>query len=102
LDAEQRLRVADRLEVVGQLAAGVAHDFNNLLFAIGGSLELIGSATRTNDRVQMLVERGRGAAERGSRLVSSLLGPVRPWCLSLYWGHDERNWLWRFDRCAMG
>jgi signal transduction histidine kinase len=73
LDAEQRLRVADRLEVVGQLAAGVAHDFNNLLFAIGGSLELIGSATRTNDRVQMLVERGRGAAERGSRLVSSLL-----------------------------
>jgi len=73
LDAEQRLRVADRLEVVGQLAAGVAHDFNNLLFAIGGSLELIGSATRTNDRVQVLIERAGGAVERGSRLVSSLL-----------------------------
>src|SRR4051794_20536027 len=44
-----------------------------VLFAIGGSLELIGSATRTNDRVQVLIERAGGAVERGSRLVSSLL-----------------------------
>jgi PAS domain S-box-containing protein len=37
---EQQLRVSQRLEAVGQLAAGIAHDFNNILTAITGNAKL--------------------------------------------------------------
>jgi signal transduction histidine kinase len=77
LKAEQQINVARRMEIVGQLAAGVAHDFNNLLMIVMGNLDLIARAAKDNQRVQMLVAPALQASRRGARLTSSLLAFAR-------------------------
>lgn len=67
-----------RLETVGQLAAGVAHDFGNYLFAIRGNLELIASAADDRDkRVQQLVEPALRLSHEATRLVQQLSSLAR-------------------------
>jgi PAS domain S-box-containing protein len=75
LDA--RLRQAQKMEAVGQLAAGVAHDFNNLLTVISGNLEFLrgdlpADLPADHPARQDAAEIGQ-AAERGRRLVRQLL-----------------------------
>lgn len=64
---------AQKMEVLGQLAAGVAHDFNNLLAVIGGNASLI-SETRNLDReVEECAREVTMAVECATSLTGQLL-----------------------------
>ncbi len=70
---EERLRQAQRMESIGNLAGGIAHDFNNILSPIIGMSELLledlppGSVTY--DNAQEILNAGK----RGSDLVKQIL-----------------------------
>jgi CheY-like chemotaxis protein len=72
--AEEELRHAQKLEVVGQLAGGIAHEFNNLIQAIEGytayAMEgLSPEESRYQDLAQVL-----SASSRATSLTRQLLG----------------------------
>lgn len=70
--AEAALHQAQKMEAVGQLAAGMAHDFNNLLTAILGNLDLIEQRLSDASLLRM-VQAAIGAATRGARLNEQIL-----------------------------
>ena len=72
---ERRLRTAQRLEAVGQLAAGIAHDFNNLLQAISGYTEL--ALRHADEPGARYLEQVAHAASRADELTSQLLAYSR-------------------------
>jgi signal transduction histidine kinase len=70
---ESELRRARRLELVGQLAAGVAHDCNNLLTAIHGHGELILDRLELDDPLRGDLEEIARASARAAALTRQLL-----------------------------
>jgi PAS domain S-box-containing protein len=68
---EERLRHAQRLETVGQLAGGVAHDFNNILTTIGGNADVLGR--HTDPLVRTAAAEILKAFEHGAALTRQLL-----------------------------
>ncbi len=66
---EEQLLQAQRMDAVGQLAAGVAHNFNNLLAALIPSLEL--TARRSPDSAPLMRDL-LGAAQRAAEVVRQL------------------------------
>lgn len=70
--AEASRERAQKLEALGQLAAGVAHDFNNLLVAIIGNVELAKECSRNDEQLELLDEAAR-AALRARELTGQLL-----------------------------
>lgn len=67
----EQLMLAQRQEVVGQLASGIAHDFNNLIAAISGTAELLRGIE--DNRVRHHALRIQSAATTAAGLVEKLL-----------------------------
>jgi PAS domain S-box-containing protein len=71
-ETDDRLRQAQKMEAVGQLAGGVAHDFNNLLTVITGHAGLLLETTDdASSRVD--IEAIAAAAASSADLVGQLL-----------------------------
>jgi two-component system, cell cycle sensor histidine kinase and response regulator CckA len=73
LTLETQLRQSQKMEAVGQLAAGVAHDFNNLLTIIQGHASLHLDRSRLPEDVNTSLHQINGAAERAADLTKKLL-----------------------------
>src|SRR4051794_16275137 len=75
---ETALRLAEKMELVGQLTGGIAHDFNNLLTVISGNLELLSEAVTggkpaDTPRLQRMMTAAQNAASQAARLTRRLL-----------------------------
>ena len=70
---EARLREAQRLEAVGQLAGGVAHDFNNLLAVIANYAAFVRKELADDSRAAGDVDQIITASRRASELTRRLL-----------------------------
>ena len=70
---ERQLRQAQKMEAIGQLAAGVAHDFNNILTVIQGHAGLLQNRLKNNDQDTRSIEQINHSATRAATLVRQLL-----------------------------
>jgi len=72
--SEQALRIAQKMEAIGQMAGGIAHDFNNSLSVIMGNLYLLKAAVGDREEPLKRLDLIDRAAQRASDLTRKLLG----------------------------
>ena len=70
---ERRLRQAQTMEAIGQLAGGIAHDFNNLLTAINGYTSLALMLPEVQGPLQHYLRQVDAAGQRATALTQQLL-----------------------------
>ncbi|HEY9057961.1 MAG TPA: ATP-binding protein [Aurantimonas sp.] len=75
--AEEQLRQAQKMEMIGQLTGGVAHDFNNLLMAVLGNLDLLRKHLAEDAKASRLIDGALQGAKRGAALTQRLLAFAR-------------------------
>jgi PAS domain S-box-containing protein len=72
-NADEALRLAQKMEAIGKLTGGVAHDFNNLLQVIGGNLHLLARDVAGDERAESRVRNALAGVARGAKLSAQLL-----------------------------
>jgi PAS domain S-box-containing protein len=70
---EEQLRHLQKMELVGQLAAGVSHDFNNILTVINGSSSILIGLLKDSPECMEWVTQILAAGERAANLTRQLL-----------------------------
>ncbi|MBX7136367.1 MAG: PAS domain S-box protein [Oligoflexia bacterium] len=70
----RRLLQSQKMEAIGQLAAGVAHDLNNALGAVVGHLELMRMSPGLSPDLERSATIALGGCERAASLIEQLLG----------------------------
>ena len=82
---EEQLRQAQKMEAVGQLAAGVAHDFNNIMTVILGRASLLLEELAGQEEALESAREITSAAERAANLTRQLLAFSRKQVLKPRW-----------------
>ncbi len=70
---ETRLRQAQKMEAIGNLAGGIAHDFNNILFPIVGMSEMMMEDLPESSPEKQYAQEIFKAGQRGGDLVKQIL-----------------------------
>ncbi|MBI5056538.1 MAG: response regulator [Nitrospirae bacterium] len=70
---EDQLRQAQKMEAIGQIAAGISHDFNNILTAIIGYASILQIKMRPDDPLKIHLDQILASADRAASLTQSLL-----------------------------
>jgi PAS domain S-box-containing protein len=73
LNLEAQFRHAQKLESVGQLAAGVAHDFNNILTVIQGYADCLLARCQEDGTTKTALKQIASASQRAAALTRQLL-----------------------------
>src|SRR5690606_12966680 len=76
--AERRAEQAERMAVLGQLAAGLAHEIRNPLGSISGSIQLLKSSDGLSEEDRQLCEIIQREAARLNDLVTDMMDLSRP------------------------
>lgn len=71
-ETEEQLRLAQKMEAVGQLAGGIAHDFNNLLTAIRGFASLARKSLSENHPAIESLNQVEEAARQATGVAGAL------------------------------
>ena len=72
-EAQAQLLQSQKMEAVGQLAAGVAHDFNNILGVISGYSALLKKHIRSDDTGSRYLSKIQQAEQRAAPIIRQLL-----------------------------
>lgn len=83
LSLEERLRHSQKMEAVGQLAAGVAHDFNNILTIVKGHASLLAEDDGLDSVKRESLEHITRASDRAAELTRQLLAFSRKQVMTL-------------------
>jgi two-component system sensor histidine kinase HydH len=78
VEAEARAESAERLAVLGRLAAGLAHEIRNPLGSIAGSIQLLRTSPVLSEEDRKLCEIIQREASRLNDLVSDMMDVAKP------------------------